>query len=67
MGPYGPIGPPGPIGPGPLGGVMRGPMLGGPGGLVGSIPEDSMGCPGCCNITLDRIIVGYHLSFISSS
>ena len=38
MGPYigtpGPMGPPGPIGPpGPLGGVIRGPIPGGPGKL----------------------------------
>ena len=27
---------------------MRGPMLGGPGGRLPSIPEGRMGCPGCC-------------------
>ena len=62
MGPYGPIGPPGPIGPGPRGGVILGPMLGGPGGLLGSMPEESIGCPGCCNVQMYFNLIYLNLS-----
>ena len=66
MGPYGPIGPPGPIGPGPRGGVILGPMLGGPGGLLGSMPEESIGCPGCCNVQMYFILIYSNLSWPSN-